>query len=310
MSEPFWYYARGGQQIGPIPLAELRRRATVGELRPDDLVWCEGWPNWVAARDVDELAPPAPSARSSRPIDPPRREPVPAPARREPPAKPKAVYVPDDEDDEPAPVRKRPRRRRQRRTEYAGFWRRAVAFAIDFVIVGVVVNLIGFFLFRAMAASAVPEMQARSAVGTISGLLGWLYFALMESSDLQATIGKQFMGVVVTDLEGRPLGFHRATRRDCCRLRCCLGLGFQRLRDRRLLGQLVDDLLQIVGSDREVAAGLLQGRRRGARGKRPSPARLVGSTEGARRTCLRGFTSPARPTCRRRRFGDRALSRP
>jgi len=40
-----------------------------------------------------------------------------------------------------------------------------------------------------------------------------LYFALMESSSLQATIGKLVVGLRVTDIEGRRLTFSRATAR-------------------------------------------------------------------------------------------------
>jgi len=45
------------------------------------------------------------------------------------------------------------------------------------------------------------------------GLIQWLYFALFESSRLQATPGKLLVGVKVTDMEGRRIGFGRATTR-------------------------------------------------------------------------------------------------
>jgi uncharacterized RDD family membrane protein YckC len=41
----------------------------------------------------------------------------------------------------------------------------------------------------------------------------WLYFAFMESSDGQATIGKKALGLIVTDLEGRRIDFGRASGR-------------------------------------------------------------------------------------------------
>ena len=51
-----WYAARpGGQPQGPFDRAELRRRVSSGDLRESDLVWREGMPNWVPARDVREL---------------------------------------------------------------------------------------------------------------------------------------------------------------------------------------------------------------------------------------------------------------
>jgi hypothetical protein len=52
-----WYHVRGGQQVGPETLDDLRRRATAGELQPEDLVWCDGWTDWITARQASELAP-------------------------------------------------------------------------------------------------------------------------------------------------------------------------------------------------------------------------------------------------------------
>jgi uncharacterized RDD family membrane protein YckC len=44
-------------------------------------------------------------------------------------------------------------------------------------------------------------------------VLEWLYFAALESSAWQATVGKRTLGLQVTDLEGRRIGFGRATGR-------------------------------------------------------------------------------------------------
>jgi uncharacterized RDD family membrane protein YckC len=41
----------------------------------------------------------------------------------------------------------------------------------------------------------------------------WLYYALMESSSKQATLGKLALGIVVTDLGGNRVSFGRATGR-------------------------------------------------------------------------------------------------
>jgi uncharacterized RDD family membrane protein YckC len=41
----------------------------------------------------------------------------------------------------------------------------------------------------------------------------WLYFALMESSSWQATLGKKMLGLCVTDLGGNRLTLGRATGR-------------------------------------------------------------------------------------------------
>lgn len=51
-------------------------------------------------------------------------------------------------------------------------------------------------------------------VGYIAVLiLGWLYYALMESSSRQATLGKMALGIIVTDTEGQRVSFAKATGR-------------------------------------------------------------------------------------------------
>jgi DNA phosphorothioation-dependent restriction protein DptG len=85
-------------------------------------------------------------------------------------------------------------------TQYAGFWRRFVAWLIDAVLlglVGVILNII----FQAEVS------------GPVSTIIGWVYFAGMESSTRQATLGKQAMNIFVTDLNGQRLSFLRATGR-------------------------------------------------------------------------------------------------
>jgi uncharacterized RDD family membrane protein YckC len=43
--------------------------------------------------------------------------------------------------------------------------------------------------------------------------IGWLYYAFMESSEKQATLGKMVMKCVVTDMSGARISFGRATGR-------------------------------------------------------------------------------------------------
>ena len=46
----------------------------------------------------------------------------------------------------------------------------------------------------------------------------WVYWALMESSRWQATIGKKLLGLRVTDLQGQRIGFGRASGRHWAKL--------------------------------------------------------------------------------------------
>ena len=47
-------------------------------------------------------------------------------------------------------------------------------------------------------------------------LLGWVYYAIMESSPQQGTLGKMAVGIAVTDLKGNRISFGRATGRYFC----------------------------------------------------------------------------------------------
>src|SRR6266446_10328446 len=115
------------------------------------------------------------------------------------------------------------------RVEYAGFWLRFLAFLIDNVVMGigfvlVLIPLIfltglGSFLSRFHPDQELDDagiffiIGAVFLVATLSLVLTWLYHALMESSEWQATVGKRALGLVVTDMAGRRVSFGRATGR-------------------------------------------------------------------------------------------------
>lgn len=110
---------------------------------------------------------------------------------------------------------------------YAGFWRRVAAVILDSLILGIVTVPLSLALGGGddLGSSSSTYSPAASSVSTA---LGWLYFALMESSAKQATIGKMALGIVVTDLEGRRIGFGKATGRYFAKILSFLtiGIGF------------------------------------------------------------------------------------
>jgi len=57
-----WYYAREGQRQGPVPEGRLRELIAAGQVRPDDLVWRAGFPDWRPAREAPEVFSAAPPA--------------------------------------------------------------------------------------------------------------------------------------------------------------------------------------------------------------------------------------------------------
>ena len=103
---------------------------------------------------------------------------------------------------------------------HAGFWRRVAAYVIDYVITSVAIWMIalvvgvGIGASQSDPASVASGLVAGQGVLLLSGLvIGWLYFALQESSAAQSTLGKRAMALKVTDDYGRRIGFGRASGR-------------------------------------------------------------------------------------------------
>jgi hypothetical protein len=63
-----WFYARGGQQAGPVSFTELVALAQTGGLTPGDLVWQDGTPDWRAAGQVAGLFPTGAPAAAPAPM--------------------------------------------------------------------------------------------------------------------------------------------------------------------------------------------------------------------------------------------------
>jgi predicted Zn finger-like uncharacterized protein len=51
-----WYVAIGQAQVGPLPLAEVKRKWEAGDVGPDSLVWRPGMGDWQPLTSVSELA--------------------------------------------------------------------------------------------------------------------------------------------------------------------------------------------------------------------------------------------------------------
>lgn len=127
--------------------------------------------------------------------------------------------------------------------QYAGFWRRFVAYLIDELLIGAVtfVILMPLYIIFGVGIFAIDEFEGYEnfsnaeftqyyeddvragfiiavifvvlVVAAISIILQWLYYALMESSQKQATLGKMALGIKVTDIQGNRISFGRATGR-------------------------------------------------------------------------------------------------
>jgi uncharacterized RDD family membrane protein YckC len=111
------------------------------------------------------------------------------------------------------------------RTTYAGFWLRALAYLIDTVFVSAAFGLVAAFYPAAflkfpdattISLTSLPQLTPLAIGLTI--LVVWLYYAFFEASVWQATPGKRILRLYVTDLNGRPLTFARATMRYFAKL--------------------------------------------------------------------------------------------
>ncbi|MEO7052683.1 MAG: RDD family protein [Rhodanobacter sp.] len=212
------WIGRDGERHGPYKEDDVREWLRSGKVSPADLAWYEGLADWqplsVLFRDeVPAAASPAPG------------NPYAAPS---------------------APLQALPQTTAAALEDLAGFWKRLAAYIIDAIIL-YVPNLL---IMKAMGGDAAQEtlkqavlaapgdphtmlaayQQFYSTMGSamlITAVLAWLYFALLESSSWQATLGKLALGIRVTDLEGRRISFPHALGRYLAKflswLTLCIG---------------------------------------------------------------------------------------
>jgi len=207
-----WYVGRNEKRSGPFTPDQLRQLAATGGLKPTDMVWKQGMPQWAAASTIKGL--------------------FSIPGVSKPPAViPRGVT--DLEFDSPgSPTAS------GQGIQYADYMQRVAAFLLD----GLFVGLMGCIPAAAIvgvcmaigSASNDPDTQA-SVLGLgnccsqlLSLLIGVSYFVLLETSAKQATWGKQILGIKVSDLQGNRITVGRAVGRYFAKILsgCTLGIGF------------------------------------------------------------------------------------
>ncbi|HEX5694559.1 MAG TPA: RDD family protein [Arenimonas sp.] len=188
-----WYFVDAGHdRQGPVSGEDLALAFRQGRVNRDTLVWRDGLPQWAPLeRHLAELPPaaePAPHAAT---------DPVP-----------------------PAPGASAPAGGGLDEVVDAGFIRRLGAYLIDSMLLGsvfYVVMLVGVVVLAVVATSMPDDKDAFLAGMVVLYLLypvmSLAYYAGMECSKLQATVGKLALGIKVVDGQGRRLGFGRAAGR-------------------------------------------------------------------------------------------------
>ncbi len=91
---------------------------------------------------------------------------------------------------------------------YAGIWRRFAALLVDSLVVGVPFGLV--FTFVLDLEPGTDDLLAELLITVIA----LMYFAALESSPRQATIGKMALGIYVTGERGERISFLRALGRN------------------------------------------------------------------------------------------------
>lgn len=113
---------------------------------------------------------------------------------------------------------------------YAGFWRRFAASFIDSIVLNMLLSpLMGLMMFNTVQFSAdamagmsdaeifatfMPMIVMAIAASFVGFVVQIVYFAYMESSKYQATLGKMALGIIVTDTDGNPISFGRSAGRN------------------------------------------------------------------------------------------------
>jgi uncharacterized RDD family membrane protein YckC len=121
--------------------------------------------------------------------------------------------------------------------DYAGFWQRFAAYLIDSVVISciegfLVIPFLGIFgIGFASDFANINHLEEGDMISLIFSIIAAvfsfiillyilliLYYTLMESSKYQATLGKQAMGLIVTDMNGGKLDFGQAFARNLSKL--------------------------------------------------------------------------------------------
>jgi uncharacterized RDD family membrane protein YckC len=181
-----YHVAQNGTQLGVLSEQDIVNRLASGQLSNEDLFWTDGMADWqpLGSKFRSPVTMPSPSAA--------------APASINPYAAPSSNVLPPSS---------------RRLGEHPGFWRRFGAYFIDYI-VGSVCGGIAGAIVGFMGGMAGADQDMLGIFGGVAGLItNWLYYALMECSASQATLGKMALGIIVTDMNGDRITFGKATGR-------------------------------------------------------------------------------------------------
>jgi uncharacterized RDD family membrane protein YckC len=192
------WIGRHGERHGPYQEEQVKEWLRSGQLSPDDLGWYDGLADW---RPLSMLFPQDKPAPSPNPYGPP-------------PLQQQQVGSPADFD-------------------YAGFWQRFGAWAVDLIILMVPSMIVMYALGGMeaykhlldriqggadMAVALRDYAKATEGASIASLIITFLYYTFFEASKWQATPGKLALRLRVTDTHAQRLTLGRSAARNIVRL--------------------------------------------------------------------------------------------
>ncbi|MEO0452620.1 MAG: RDD family protein [Verrucomicrobiota bacterium] len=169
-----WYYAKNGEQLGPVEEAEFEELVSSGKIQSDTLVWKDGMKDWVAYGTLADVSAPPP------------------------------ISAPGGVDDAVTGSSSEP-------VAYAGFWIRFVARFIDGILL-LAVNLILMIplaVAGAIGSDGSMDLAVELTLNFIGILIALAYDTYMVGK-FGATFGKMALGLKVVRSNGEPLTMMRA----------------------------------------------------------------------------------------------------
>lgn len=207
---------RSGQPFGPYLLPEVKDYLKSGNLRFSDMVWFQGLPEWVPLSAIPGISDGIKGLGAAAP-PPPKPPPAPVAAPPAPPSVTGPVSAPakparEEQEFEPLTVVEG-----GDDPETAGLAEhgpRALAALIDWGILGVAVLILWLIAFVATNAHLGFWLLELVTMWGVLAVLGWIYFALTESSRAMASLGHRVAKIQIVNAQDHSkIGFGRASAR-------------------------------------------------------------------------------------------------
>ena len=182
-----WYYAKMGQQHGPVTKAELIKLFENGELTPEILVWTDGMQQWLPAEKVDGLIP-----QSPEPL-PPSNTPATSPVKNTQPR----VHEPECSQVRP----------------WVRYWARTFDLFVFSMLSGIILGPVA------------PHLATNANILGIVLLFNYIFFEAAMLATRGTTPGKALLKVGIRKMDGTPISYADALKRSFKVWFIGLGLG-------------------------------------------------------------------------------------